>query len=121
MHGLHDLGLLVAALGAAALGADVIFVGANVPDDDLTDVVRSTGADVLALGFVTSPAERIKRLLEILRSELPEQVGLWVGGAGIRECGPVAGVDRMERHEQLEAGVLDLRGSAVGPLQEATL
>jgi len=115
---LHDLGLLVAALGAGAVGADVVFVGANVPDDDLCPTVRATGADVLALGFVTSPAARIEQLLRELRGALPDRVGLWAGGAGIRGCGPLHGVDRMERPEQLEAGVLSLRGSAVRPIRE---
>ena len=116
---MHDLGLLVAALGAATVGADVVFVGANVPDSDLCATVKAAGADVLALGFVTSAPARVEGLLEELQDALPDRIGLWVGGAAIRGCGPLRGVDRMERHEQLEAGVLSLRGSAVRPILES--
>ena len=104
----HDLGLLVAALVAQQAGARPIFVGADVPDEDLVSCVRASRADGLALGFVTSSADEVMSVLRRLRRALPEDVALWAGGSGIRGCAPVAGVDRVENLDQLAAYVLSL-------------
>ncbi len=104
----HDLGLLVAALIAQQCAACPIFVGADVPDEDLVACVRAARAEGLALGFVTSTAEEVVAVLRRLRRALPEDVAIWAGGSGIRGCAPVAGVDRVENLDQLAAYVLSL-------------
>ena len=104
----HDLGLLVAALIAQEAAARPIFVGADVPDEDLVECVRASRAEGLALGFVTSSAEQVVSVLRRLRRALPEDVAIWAGGSGIRGCAPVTGVDRVENLDQLAAYVLSL-------------
>jgi len=104
----HDLGLLVAALTAQQCAARPIFVGADVPDEELVTCVRAARADGLAVGFVTSSPDEVVSVLERLRRALPEDVAIWAGGSGIRGCAPVAGVDRIENLDQLAAYVLSL-------------
>jgi methanogenic corrinoid protein MtbC1 len=119
----HDLGLLVAALIAQQASARPIFVGADVPDEELVGCVQKTRAECLALGFVTSSQDDVVAVLRRLRSALPEGVELWAGGSGIRGCAPVRGVGRIENFDQLAACVCRLTpGSAraVGSDEQAS-
>jgi DNA-binding transcriptional MerR regulator len=108
----HDVGLLVAALVAAAQGASVLFVGADVPDADLAATACATRADVLALGFVVMDRAQMEARLAVLRSQLPDRVALWLGGRGIEGLPPIQGVDRVGSFDRLEAFVLEARGAA---------
>lgn len=111
----HDLGLLIAGLTAAENGASVVFLGANMPEPDLVDCVESSHADVLALGLVTLPAETAMPIVTGLRKALPTRVGIWLGGAGARECASIRGVDQISNLDQLTAHValLDVEAGAV--------
>jgi DNA-binding transcriptional MerR regulator len=110
----HDVALLVAAIVAASLGASSLFVGADVPDEDLVATATSTRADVLALGFVLLDPDEIEARLTTLRRQLPERVGVWLGGRGIDGLAPIRGVDRVGSFDRLSAFVLEARGAADG-------
>jgi DNA-binding transcriptional MerR regulator len=78
----HELGLLMAALTSLGAGADPIYLGAELPIEDLLAAVRDTGAAALALSIVTSPGPETARSLRALRAGLAGSVQLWLGGAG---------------------------------------
>ena len=99
----HDLGSLVAAVVAASGGADVVFLGADIPIEDLTLITQSSRADALVLGFVTLPREKAEEAIRIARGQLPESVELWVGGAGISGISPIENSLRIENFAQLQA------------------
>ena len=105
----HDLGLISAALVARCHGADTVFVGADVPEEDLLSSVAEARADVLALGFVTLSEVEIEATLRRLRRALPARVSLWVGGRGVAGGASIPGVDRLESMVRLEAFVLEAR------------
>jgi DNA-binding transcriptional MerR regulator/methylmalonyl-CoA mutase cobalamin-binding subunit len=109
----HDLGTLVAALVALRAGAEVAFLGADVPVDDLVDGIRNARASVLVLGIVTLPPEEADSILREVRKRVPDDVGVWIGGAGIRGLAPHPGVERISNLDQLEAQItlLNLRVS----------
>ena len=102
----HDVGLLVAAVVAAARGASVVFVGANVPEEDLARAVRESRADVLALGFVIQGPDAVEASLKTMRRLVSDRVAIWAGGRGIDGVAPVRGVDRVPGFERLEAFVV---------------
>jgi DNA-binding transcriptional MerR regulator len=112
----HDLGTLVAAIVAVRAGARPSFVGADVPIADLATRVIESGASVLVLGLVTLDPERAAASLRELRALLPEGVGIWVGGPGLRGLDPIEGVERIGNLGQLEAHVLRL---GLGPAPAA--
>jgi DNA-binding transcriptional MerR regulator/methylmalonyl-CoA mutase cobalamin-binding subunit len=101
----HDLGTLVAALVAVRAGADVIFLGADVPVDDLVQSVFKTRASAIVLGIVTLSNEESEQKLRDLRDRLPKDVGVWIGGAGIAGLAPLKGIERITNLEQLEAQI----------------
>jgi DNA-binding transcriptional MerR regulator/methylmalonyl-CoA mutase cobalamin-binding subunit len=104
----HDLGTLVAALVASRAGANVTFLGADVPAADLVDCAVSARASVLVLGLVTLPKERSEPALKEIRGQLPGACGIWIGGAGIAGLAPVQGVERIDNLGQLEAHLAHL-------------
>lgn len=107
----HDLGVLASAIATRSLGADPVFVGADVPVEDLVAACERTRADVLALGFVMSPPEVVESTARAIRKALPDSVEVWIGGPAIAGCAPVAGVDRIESDARLEAFVLAARAA----------
>ncbi len=101
----HELGLLMAALSAMGAGGNPLYLGPEVPSEDLLHAVSHTGAAAIALSIVAAPASPVAGPLAALRAGLPAHVHLWIGGAGARVLTLPAGVDRIETFEQLEQRV----------------
>ncbi len=79
----HDVGALLVATTAAAMGCRITFLGADLPADDIADAARATSVDLVALSIVhlvddpALPAELVR-----LGGRLPASVPVVVGGAG---------------------------------------
>jgi methanogenic corrinoid protein MtbC1 len=79
----HELGMQIVAVVAAAEGWRVITVGADLPAASIVSAASATGAQVLALSFVSADSvERALPDLELIRSTLPPGMAILVGGAG---------------------------------------
>jgi len=105
----HELGLLMAALTAMSAGANPIYLGPEVPIEELLRAVERSRAAALALSFVAAPRKEVGRSLAALRGGLPPDVHLWIGGASSRVLATPPGVERLDELEQLEqrVGLLD--------------
>lgn len=116
----HALGLCIAALAAASAGAAPIYVGADVPEDDLVDSVERSRAEVLALAVVTLPRDAAEAALRRLRRRLPARIEVWVGGAGSVRCAPIRGIVNVANLDQLASHVAlrRLARDAQGTLEE---
>jgi len=101
----HELGLLLAALASLGAGANPLYLGPEVPVEDLLYAVARSGAASLALSIVAAPASDAARPLAALRAGLSADVHLWVGGAGAGALALPDGVDLIESFEQLEQRV----------------
>jgi DNA-binding transcriptional MerR regulator len=111
----HELGLLMAALAAMGAGANPLYLGPDVPHDELARATAQSGAAALALSLVNPPTAELTRALAELRAALPAEIALWLGGAGAAQLTPPAGVERIASLEQLEQRVALLeRGAARG-------
>ncbi len=102
----HELGLLMAALTAVGAGANPIYLGAELPVEDLLGAVEETGAAVLALSIVTLPQAQATRAVNAIRGGLPSEVHLWLGGSGAAELALPEGVERIRSLEALEQRVM---------------
>ena len=88
----HEIGILAAAMLAAAHGFVVSYIGPNLPAGEILEAARTCGADVIVLGvtFAENAVHRQRDLRAILRT-LPSTVELWVGGRDAGRCAPVLG------------------------------
>lgn len=80
---LHELGAMLAATSASGNGWRVIYLGANLPAQELARAVKLAKADAVALSIVYPTDDaKIADELRRLRSHLPPRVGIVVGGSG---------------------------------------
>jgi hypothetical protein len=86
-------------------GANPLYLGPDVPHDELARAASHAGAAALALSVVNPPTAEQTRTLAALRASLPADVALWVGGAGAKSLTPPAGVEHIAGLEQLEQRV----------------
>lgn len=95
----HELGLLMAALTALGAGANAIYLGVELPVEELLGAVEGAGAAALAISLVI-PTSQSARAVSALRGGLAPEVHLWLGGAS---AGDIDLPDAVEHIESLEA------------------
>jgi len=102
-HERHELGLLAAAMLAAARGLRVTYLGADLPAREIVHAARASAANVVVVGVTMDDRHRTtgRQLLSIARG-LSANVEFWAGGPGAR------------RHAQL----LDRRGLVLDHFDE---
>ncbi|MBX7120470.1 MAG: cobalamin-dependent protein [Gemmatimonadaceae bacterium] len=87
---LHEIGAMLAATTASGSGWRVIYLGPNLPAEELARAAKQVKADVVALSIVyptsdTTVVDELRRL----RAHLPSTTGIVVGGAGATSYGDV--------------------------------
>ncbi len=78
----HEFGILVSAMLAAGAGLGVVYLGANLPGDEIVAAAQKTAPQAVVLGFVgVNGGQAGLAELLIAAHKLPAQIELWVGGA----------------------------------------
>ena len=116
----HELGLYLAAVTALGAGANPLFLGADLPREDLCDAVRRFDAAALALSVVTLSPDVAGAEVGALRAAIDPAVLVWLGGAGAAALPPIAGVDVLASLEALEQRLLALRYAPAGGREGAS-
>lgn len=110
----HELGLQMAALTAMGAGANPVYLGAELPLEELLHAAKQTGASAIALSVVTiSPTKADKALAE-LRAGLPDEIHLWVGGHVVNFLELASGIEGLDTLGALEDRVAMLRFETPG-------
>jgi DNA-binding transcriptional MerR regulator len=102
----HELGLQMAALTAMGAGAAPIYLGAELPVEELLLAVERTNASALGLSLVTIDATDAARTVDALRAGLEPGVQLWIGGAQAPSLPPITGVECIQSLEAFESRVI---------------
>jgi DNA-binding transcriptional MerR regulator len=110
----HELGLLMAAITALGAGANPVYLGVELPVEDMLGAVESTGAAALALSLVTIPSPQAARTVSALRGGLADGVHLWIGGAGASDVTVSNAVEPIASLEDLEQRVVLLGFESAG-------
>lgn len=77
----HELGALIVSLTAAAQGWKVVYLGPDLPADEIAAAAQRTGARVVALSLVFPPdSPGVVRQLKKLQRSLSSSVQIVVGG-----------------------------------------
>ena len=93
---------LVLALTALGAGANPVYLGAELPVEELLNAVQRAGAVALALSLVTLPRNQAAKAVRAIRSGLHPDVHLWLGGAAASALEPGHGVDCFDSLEAFE-------------------
>ena len=102
----HELGALACAVVAAELGANAIYLGPDLPADEIATAARSTQAAVVAIGVSDyAPLRQRERAVRELHAALPPGISLWVGGAGSGELQLPEGAEHVADFDALESKV----------------
>ena len=93
----HELGLLGAALHAHDAGAPVLYLGTELPAEELVRVASRLGAGAVALSSI-DPGQAPTALAQLrtLDEGLPAGLPVWVGGANARYLAEALGSARVE-------------------------
>lgn len=84
----HVLGILMIEAVLTLQGARCVSLGTQTPLPDIVAAVAAHRADIVALSFSSAfPSRQVAPLVEQLRSTLPEEVELWIGGGGVESGG----------------------------------
>jgi DNA-binding transcriptional MerR regulator/methylmalonyl-CoA mutase cobalamin-binding subunit len=78
----HELGALMAAVTAVDAGGHPVFLGGNLPVDEIAEAAESVGAAAVAVGVCRVNGGELGAALAALRAALPPHVELWLGGPG---------------------------------------
>ncbi len=122
----HELGLLGAALHAHDAGAPVLYLGTELPAEELVRVASRLGAGAVALSSI-DPGQAPTALAQLrtLDEGLPAGLPVWVGGANARYLAEALGSARVEaltdpqalarRLKRMEAAAARRPGGPGGP------
>ncbi len=79
----HAVGAALVAAAAAVEGWNVLYLGADLPADEIAAAARATAVRMVALSVVyVDDRDRVLGELRTLRTRLPDDVSLIVGGGG---------------------------------------
>ena len=101
----HELGLLSAALAAVSLGVEAIYLGADLPIDEIAAAVDITGARAVAISIVQADGDETIAAVSALRDAIPGAVEIWLGGGGASELDLPDGVSVVTTLDAIEARV----------------
>lgn len=108
---LHTMGLLMLEAALSQQGADCLYLGAELPLEEIAKMSGAHQVQIVALSFsIGYPRRKILPFLTRLRQELHREVDIWVGGgavpigkklpAGVQEFGSIpAAVAALEVHK----------------------
>lgn len=77
----HEFGILLSAMLAAGGGLGIVYLGADLPADEILTAAQKTAPQAVIMGFVgANGAASGLRDLRHVAERLPAQIELWVGG-----------------------------------------
>jgi DNA-binding transcriptional MerR regulator len=109
----HEFGVLIAALVASSAGADAIYLGVDLPANEVARAASHVNARAVALGTVALDPGDTASYLRALRRDLDRSVSVWIGGDGGRRVKKLPdGVTFTESYDDLEARIREISAEA---------
>jgi DNA-binding transcriptional MerR regulator/methylmalonyl-CoA mutase cobalamin-binding subunit len=97
----HEFGLLFAAMMSEAAGAHPLYLGTNLPVDEILSAVHTSKAAALAISMVRPSPSHIEEDIPTLAASLPKDTLFFTGGPGSADLPETRGVERIEDMAQL--------------------
>lgn len=78
---LHEFGSLMSALSAFSIGYTPVYLGPNIPAEDIANAVKQKKADVISLSLVYPPNDPvIRNELQKIRQFSGDKIKIFIGG-----------------------------------------
>ncbi|WP_165223715.1 MerR family transcriptional regulator [Affinirhizobium pseudoryzae] len=110
---LHELGALVITLLSRSHGIDTLYLGPNLPNDQIVNAALRSGARVVFLSCLVSSRRNASGPIVALRGALPPHIALFVGGPGASDMAPLDGVSIFPNIESINAALRDIGTAAL--------
>jgi DNA-binding transcriptional MerR regulator/methylmalonyl-CoA mutase cobalamin-binding subunit len=101
----HELGALMVAMLAAMHGWSVLYLGTDLPAEEIAFAVASTGADLLMLSITNLDPKDSERELAAIERAVPARVKILAGGRAARALPE----SRVEIQQDLAVAQVELR------------
>jgi DNA-binding transcriptional MerR regulator len=110
----HELGALMAAIAAAEAGGHPVYLGPDLPVDEVVRAASMLEARAVALGVCHLDGIDHAASLRALRASLPDSVEIWVGGRAAVAMALPEGVALVDHPSDLDhkVALLAARGPA---------
>lgn len=106
----HEFGVLAAAMLANGRGIDVLYLGPDLPDDELVWSVGVKRADLLVLGIAVEPKGDVGAALVRTLTRLAAHTDVWFGCPPSTDLGPLPESVRVfHNFEEFDIAVAGLR------------
>jgi DNA-binding transcriptional MerR regulator/methylmalonyl-CoA mutase cobalamin-binding subunit len=78
----HEFGILLSAMLAVGGGIGIIYLGANLPAEEIVAAAQKAAPEAVILGFIGANGAKagLRDVQEVAR-KLPAKIELWIGGA----------------------------------------
>lgn len=82
----HEFGILLAAMLAVGGGLGIVYLGTNLPGDEIVTAAQKTAPQAVVLGLMGAEDARVSvDEIQTIAQRLPAQIELWVGGTKEQE------------------------------------
>ena len=101
----HELGLLMATLTVLSAGASPLYLGVDLPVEDIIGVVEETSPAARALSLINISSPQAIRIVNALRGGIGEGVPIWIGGGAGAGLQLPSGVEFIRTYDEFEQKV----------------
>jgi DNA-binding transcriptional MerR regulator len=101
---LHEFGILVGAMLCMARGCEAVYLGPNLPAQEIVSAVAQTSPRAVVLGIRNSQPSAVEAI-QMIATTLPRQTELWLGGSEVKKLAQSVQSDRvfaMEDFDELD-------------------
>jgi methanogenic corrinoid protein MtbC1 len=101
---LHEFGILAAAMLSVASGFEAMYLGPNLPAQEIVSAAARTAPRVVVLGIKSSQPSTVE-MIQMIAFRLPAHTELWLGGSEVKKLVPSVQADRifaMEDFDELD-------------------
>lgn len=81
----HSVALLAAAMLTAAGGLGVVYLGADLPAQEIVVAAKKTGCDAILLGLTVVNERDVQKDLAEIANRVGPGVQLWLAGSGVQQ------------------------------------
>jgi MerR family transcriptional regulator, light-induced transcriptional regulator len=117
----HVLEIMMVETVLTTLGMDCLQLGADTLPQEIAAAAAETGAAIVGVSInAAMPRRNLGRVLVALRTSLPPDTTMWIGGGGARQLPVLAGVEHIPSMDDIETALARWRaGSAHAPASSA--